>query len=146
MPFLRYRRRSVARHLLHEDEHFLVILDIYPIRPAHVLLVSREHAPHLSDLPLPARERLVALAERVQRALRACGHGRDGINIMINDGPASNQHVPHFHLHLVPRRLGDLPWLLWRMLTRFLPLGRKTLQRRLEGEADALRQALQREA
>ncbi len=144
-PFCAIAAGQLPAHLLHEDEHFLVILDIYPIRPAHVLLVSREHAPHLSDLSLSARERLVELAERIQRALRASGHGRDGINIMINDGPASNQHVPHFHLHLVPRRLGDLPWLLWRMLTRFLPLGRKTLQRRLEGEAEVLRQALQRE-
>ncbi len=40
-------------HRLFEDEHFIVLLDIFPLRPAHVLIVAREHAPHLSDLPPP---------------------------------------------------------------------------------------------
>lgn len=132
-------------HLLHEDEDFLVLLDIFPLRPAHVLIVSREHAPLLSDLSPSARARLLALTERFGKALRASGQGVEGINLMINDGPASNQHVPHFHLHLVPRRRGDLPALLWRFLTRFLPFGKAPPQR-LEKEAAMLRQALQQEA
>lgn len=42
-------------HRLFEDEHFIVLLDIFPLRPAHVLIVAREHAPHLSDLSAAAR-------------------------------------------------------------------------------------------
>ncbi|MNO06767.1 HIT domain protein [compost metagenome] len=64
---------------------------------------------------------------------------------MINDGPAANQHVPHLHLHLIPRRRGDLASLLWRALTRFLPLGRAALQARLAREADQLKNALKLE-
>jgi len=41
---------KLPAHLLHEDEHFLVLLDIFPLRPAHVLVVAREHAPFLADL------------------------------------------------------------------------------------------------
>ncbi|CAD5107734.1 HIT family protein [Zestomonas carbonaria] len=133
-------------HLLFEDEHFQVILDIYPLRPAHVLVISREHAPYLSDLSAAARERLLTLTERLSRALRACGYGVGGINLLVNDGPLANQHVPHLHLHLIPRRRGDLPALVWRTLTRFLPFGRQPLQARLEREADLLRNALQRES
>ncbi|MCY1294945.1 Protein hit [compost metagenome] len=132
-------------HLLFEDEHFQVILDIYPLRPAHVLVVSREHAPYLSDLSAAARDRLLVLTERLGRVLRTCGHGVGGINLLVNDGPLANQHVPHLHLHLIPRRRGDLPALLWRTLTRFLPLGRNAIQARLAREAEQLRNALQRE-
>ncbi|MGH8353666.1 MAG: HIT family protein [Pseudomonas sp.] len=132
-------------HLLHEDEHFLVLLDIFPLRPAHVLILSREHAPYLSDLSAAARERLLALAERLTQALRGAGYGGEGINLLINDGPVANQHVPHLHLHLIPRRSGDLGGLVWRVLTRFLPLFRKTLEARLESEAGRLRAALKRE-
>lgn len=129
-------------HLLHQDEDFIVLLDIFPMRPAHVLIVSRQHAPLLADLPATVRDRLLALAERMAAALRSAGYGREGINLLINDGPDSNQHVPHLHLHLIPRRPGDLPALLWRLLVRFLPLGRKRLQARLQAEAERLRRAL----
>ncbi|MBB4817673.1 histidine triad (HIT) family protein [Pseudomonas alcaligenes] len=132
-------------HLLHEDEHFLVLLDIFPLRPAHVLVVAREHAPFLADLGTQARQRLVEQALRVGEALRGAGYGRQGINLLINDGPDSNQHVPHLHLHLIPRQRGDLAALLWRILTRFLPFGRARIQARLEREAEQLRQALKRE-
>ncbi len=127
---------------LYEDEHFIVMLDIYPLRAAHVLIVSRAHAPWLSDLPAAARDRLLGLAERIARGLRASGYGEQGINFLINDGPAANQHVPHLHLHLVPRRRGDVPGLIWRACTRFLPLGRRRLQARLQAQADRLRNTL----
>lgn len=128
---------------IHEDEHFIVLLDIFPLRPAHVLIVSREHAPLLDDLSDAARDRLMQLTQRMARVLRDAGYGVQGINLLVNDGPASNQHVPHLHLHLIPRRPGDVPQLLWRALTRFIPLGRKRIEARLAREAQQLREALQ---
>lgn len=132
-------------HRIYEDEHFIVLLDIFPLRPAHVLVVSRQHAPYLSDLDPAARAALLPLTERLGRALRRAGYGARGINLLVNDGPAANQHVAHFHLHLIPRELNDLPALLLRALTRFLPLGRKRMQNRLERELHQLREALMEE-
>lgn len=136
---------ELPAHRIHEDKHFLVLLDIFPLRPAHVLIVARGHAPYLVDLPSPARDALLTLAQRTSRALYASALGVQGINLLLNDGPVANQHVPHLHVHLIPRRRGDLLALCWRILTRFLPLGRKRLEARLAREADVLRAALQRE-
>jgi histidine triad (HIT) family protein len=127
---------------VYEDEQFIVLLDIFPLRPAHVLIVSREHAPLLNQLSAPACAQLLPLAQRVAAALRGVGYGEHGINFLINDGPAANQHVPHLHLHLIPRRSGDVVPLLWRALTRFLPLARKRLEARFQLEAEQLREAL----
>lgn len=132
---------QLPAHIIHEDEHFLVLLDIFPLRPTHVLIVARGHAPFLADLPSPPREALLALADRVGKALYR-EPGVLGINLLLNDGPVANQHVPHLHLHLIPRRSGDLIALCWRILTRFLPLGRKRLEARLACEAERLRAAL----
>ena len=107
-----------------------------------MLIVSREHAPFLKDLSSAASEQLLQLAQRMAAALRAAGYGEQGINFLINDGPTSNQHVPHLHLHLIPRRSGDVMHLLWRALTRFLPLARKRIEARLAIEAQQLREAL----
>lgn len=132
-------------HRIYEDEHFIVLLDIFPLRPAHVLVISRQHAPYLSDLDPAARAALLPLTERLARALRRAGYGARGINLLVNDGPESNQHVPHLHLHLIPRRRGDLVALLWRALTRFLPLARARLEHRFLVEAEQLRAALAQE-
>ncbi|WP_277372050.1 HIT family protein [Pseudomonas sp. AA-38] len=143
--FCAIAERSLPAHRLYEDDEFIVLLDIFPMRPAHVLIVSREHAPFLHDLPSVVRDRLLALAVRLATALRRAGYGMQGINLLINDGPDANQHVPHLHLHLIPRNPGDLPALLWRLLVRFLPLGRKRLEARLLDEARRLRLALSEE-
>ena len=58
-------------HQLYRDEDFIVLLDIFPMRPAHVLIVSRAHAPFLEDLPAAVRDRLLALADKMAAALRA---------------------------------------------------------------------------
>lgn len=143
--FCAIAERRLPAHRLYEDDNFIVLLDIFPMRPAHVLIVSRQHAPFLRDLPAAVRERLLALSERIASALREAGYGVNGINILINDGPDANQHVPHLHLHLIPRRPGDLPALLWRLLVRFLPQGRKRLDARLQDEAERLRLMLGKE-
>lgn len=135
----------VPAHTLYEDDLFIVLLDIYPLRPGHLLVVAREHAPFLHQLSEDAQAGLMPVAERMQRVLRRAGYGRVGINLMVNDGPAANQHVPHFHLHLIPRELNDLPALLARGLTRFLPLGRRRMQERLSRELHQLREALMEE-
>ena len=132
----------VPAHVLCEDEHFIVLLDIYPLRPAHLLLVAREHVTFLHQLSDGAQQSLMPLADRMQRVLRRAGYGRIGINLLVNDGPAANQHVPHFHLHLIPRELNDLPAMVLRLLTRFLPLGRRRMHNRLERELHQLREAL----
>ncbi len=129
-------------HRIYEDEHFVVLLDIFPLRPAHLLIVSREHAPLLKDLSAAARDRLLLLAGRIAAALRASDYAAPGLNFVINDGPSANQHVPHLHLHLIPRRSGDLPRLLWRALTRFLPLGRQRLEQGFQQQGQRLRDAL----
>lgn len=136
---------QLPAQVIHEDEHFVVLLDIFPLRPSHVLIVARGHAPFLADLPAAPREALLALADRVGRALYRSDPAVLGINLLINDGPVANQHVPHLHLHLIPRRRGDLVALLWRALTRFLPLARARLERRFLAEAEQLRAALAQE-
>lgn len=143
--FCAIAERRLPAHRLYEDDDFIVLLDIFPMRPAHVLIVSRLHAPFLRDLPAAVGERLLALSERVASALREAGYGVNGINLLINDGPDSNQHVPHLHLHLIPRRPGDLLALLWRLLVRFLPMGRKRIEARLQDETDRLRLILGKE-
>lgn len=97
---------EVPSFKLADDARSFAMLDINPINPGHTLVLSRHHAP---TLPASRDEDLAAvmamarrLAAAIERALAP-----DGINLVQANGPGAAQSVQHFHLHIVPRRLGD---------------------------------------
>jgi diadenosine tetraphosphate (Ap4A) HIT family hydrolase len=85
-----------------------VVYDDYPLREGHVLLIPKRHVEQIIHL---TREEFcdlyVCIEEMVTRLL--VDFGADGYNIGINCGEAAGQTVPHLHIHVVPRRLGDVP-------------------------------------
>lgn len=108
---------------VHEDMHCVAFMDAYPLRPGHVLVIPRRHAALMTELQASERTQLMELGARIARAMRKLDPAGD-INWMVNDGKAANQHVPHVHLHLVPRRRGDGAALIARFGTRALAMMR----------------------
>lgn len=87
-----------------EDEDIFVFLDHRPLFPGHCLLVTKRHVATLAELTPPLvhrvfdEVRIVSIA--VQTAMKA-----EGTFVAINN--IVSQSVPHFHVHIVPRRKGD---------------------------------------
>ncbi len=104
--------------MVYEDELCMAFMDRFPWRPGHTLIISRAHAQHLNELPEPTRDRIFQVASRVRGALPATGIGCDAANIFLNDGKAANQHVPHVHVHVLPRVRGDSLRMAGTLLTR----------------------------
>ncbi len=100
-----------------QDERFVAFLDIYPVRPGHTLVIPRRHAPLLADLDGDIGP-LFVHAAALAAARRPSGLPCDDLNLVLNDGRAANQTVPHAHVHLVPRRRGDFPTLLRKLAQR----------------------------
>jgi diadenosine tetraphosphate (Ap4A) HIT family hydrolase len=129
--------------LVHEDERFLVFLDIYPVRAGHALVIPKRHAQRLSDLPRGEAEEIFGLAVRVGQALRSSGLPCDDVNFLLNDGPAASQTVPHLHLHVVPRRRRDIGRVFAKLFTRpAAPLLPAPARGVLDRHAAAIRVAL----
>ncbi len=129
--------------LVHQDDDWLVLMDIHPVRAGHVLVVPRAHRPHLAEFDADTRSALIEWADRIVRAQQAAGFAAGGANLLLNDGIAGDQHVPHLHLHCIPRRRGDglrvLAGLAQRMFGLF---GRAAPRARLDRQAADLRAAL----
>jgi len=100
------------------DDQVLAFLDIYPLRVGHVLVIPRTHAVRLSEVPSGVRAHLFDVATDIGDALRAGSVPCDDVNIVVNDGRAANQTVPHVHVHVLPRRRGDLPRVLGALMRR----------------------------
>ena len=102
--FCQIVRGIVPSHKVFEDDFSLAFLDHRPLFPGHTLFVSKSHIETLFDLPEPLVGALFAHVQLLARAVMQ-GMKAEGSFVAINN--RVSQSVPHFHVHIVPRRKGD---------------------------------------
>ena len=103
---------EIPSTIVDEDERTVSFMDINPGTRGHALVIPREHA---KDLLAIDPDDLSACAAAAQRLARKAmdNLGADGVNLVNSCGPAAWQTVFHFHMHVIPRYVGDplqLPW------------------------------------
>ncbi len=92
---------------VYRDDEVVAFMDIrQPPRPGHLLVVPRRHAAQLADLDEETGGKVFRVGMRLTAALRAAV-GCPGVSLFLLDGAAAGQEVPHVHLHLFPRFVGD---------------------------------------
>jgi histidine triad (HIT) family protein len=95
---------ELAAAVVFEDEQSLAFLDHRPLFPGHCLLIPRAHHETLIDVPASLIPGLFMNARLLAGAVER-GLGADGVFVGINN--RVSQSVPHFHIHVVPRRRKD---------------------------------------
>ncbi|WP_166254022.1 HIT family protein [Marinobacter salicampi] len=93
--------------IAHEDELCIAFMDIHPLGRGHVLVVPREHGVQCTEVSAELMAHIFRVARRILVAQRQLGWGLPGTHILLNDGAAANQTVPHIHVHVIPREKGD---------------------------------------
>ena len=100
---------------IYEDEDFNVLLDLAPATKGHALILPKQHADNLYELPDETAAKVLVLAKKLAKNMKAklsC----DGLNIVQNNGEVAGQTVLHFHLHLIPRYASDAQKIAWKPL------------------------------
>ncbi len=77
-----------------------------PITEGHMLISPRFCKKDLLNLSEEERSAIFSLADVIMRALKIA-YGAEGFNCVWNEGKLAGQSVPHFHLHILPRKEGD---------------------------------------
>lgn len=116
--FCRIATGEESASKIYEDDHCFVFLDLFPIRAGHTLVIPKQHGALLEDLPADIQAHLIHICEKVMKAHKAAGLGIKAHNLMLNDGKAANQHVPHVHFHLIPRQGGDVLGVIMGLVLR----------------------------
>jgi histidine triad (HIT) family protein len=93
-----------AGDLVHQDERCVVIRDINPQAPAHVLVIPREHLESLDDASQKDESLLGHLLRVGARVANDLGHGEGGYRTVINTGAGAGQSVFHLHVHVLAGR------------------------------------------
>lgn len=110
--FCKIANGEIPAKTLYEDESFRVILDLGPATKGHALILPKEHAANLYELPEEVAADAMKLARWMALKMREklkC----DGLNLVQNNGETAGQTVMHFHLHLIPRYQGDGQHIGW---------------------------------
>jgi histidine triad (HIT) family protein len=97
---------SASWNVVERTELTLTILNGRQFEIGQCMVLPLRHAPTLLDLTEGEAAAVMAAAKRVTSAL-ASAYAPDGVLLYQNNGVGSGQEVPHFHLHVVPRRPGS---------------------------------------
>lgn len=91
-----------------ETVDYRVIYNIAPIVPGHSLVIPRRHVAGLLELNDTEVGELFQTARRAATILLAAFQA-EGFDLSLQDGEVAGQTVFHLHVHLIPRKKGDLP-------------------------------------
>ena len=119
--------------ILHRAEFNFVILNIYPYTSGHLMVIPYEHLADLSDASKATTDEMMDLTKRAQSALIET-YRPDGTNLGMNTGKAAGAGVAgHFHMHVLPRWVGDVNFMTAIGQTRTLPEALPDTFKRLNG-------------
>lgn len=110
--FCKLANGIIPTNSIYEDETFKVILDMGPATKGHALILPKEHADNLFELPDDTVSKAMVLAKNLGSSL-VKKLKADGLNVVQNNGETAGQTVMHYHLHLIPRYKDDNQHILW---------------------------------
>ncbi len=91
-----------------ENTLALAFRDGFPVTPLHTLIIPKRHAATWFDLSDPERRAINLLMDEARKAILSKDKTVEGFNVGMNSGEVAGQTVFHAHVHLIPRRRGDV--------------------------------------
>lgn len=122
------------KFILTRAEFNFVILNIYPYTSGHLMVVPYEHIPNLDAAGKHTTDEMMDLTKRAQSAIAEV-YRPDGMNIGMNLGKAAGAGVEeHFHMHVLPRWVGDVNFMTAIGQTRTIPESLRDTYDKLKGK------------
>ncbi len=115
------RSRDAERLVVFRGTYNFIILNLFPYTSGHTMVAPYEHLETITAAKTEQLSEMMQFAQRIIRALQEL-YKPDGFNIGMNLGQAAGAGIrEHFHLHVVPRWVGDANFLSVTGETRVLP-------------------------
>jgi len=102
--FCRIIAGEIPADFIHRDESTVVIRDINPQAPTHMLVIPQEHIESLDDATQKDEALLGHLLRVAAKVANAAGLAEGGYRTVINNGAGAGQSVFHLHVHVLGGR------------------------------------------
>lgn len=126
--FCKIIKGEIPSAQVYEDEKILAFLDINPVNHGHVLVIPKAHHPRMEETPDAVVADIFVQSKRLMPAIKKATNAE---HIAVS---VVGTEVPHFHIHLIPRRHDD-------GLAGFWPT-KKYGEKEMESAAEKIRSAL----
>ena len=104
--FCRIASGEITGMRIYEDEKTLAIMDIAGDVDGHILVLPKAHCKNILDCESADLCAVMNTVQRVSLHLtEKCGY--DGVNLLNASDESAGQSVPHFHIHVIPRKQND---------------------------------------
>jgi histidine triad (HIT) family protein len=91
---------------VYEDNWTVAFMDIAKDVDGHILVVPKKHVKNILDCGPETLYKLMDSVKKVSNHLvNNCGY--DGVNLLNASDESAGQSVPHFHIHIIPRKNND---------------------------------------
>lgn len=94
--------------IIDENELCLMIEDAFPVTPNHTLIIPKRHVSDYFDLYQPELNAIHSMLNARRQFLLENDQTITGFNVGTNAGESAGQTIFHVHVHLIPRRNGDV--------------------------------------
>ena len=100
---------SVKKHeIIYENEYAFVSYDSYPVSKFHSLIIPKRHIKNFFDLNEKELNAYNELIKKTKLKIENDDNLVEGFNLGTNAGSVAGQTIMHCHIHLIPRRRGDV--------------------------------------
>ena len=91
---------------VYEDAETLALMDLAKDVDGHVLVIPKKHCKNILDCDAETLSAVMNTVKKVSLHLtEKCGY--DGVNLLNASDESAGQSMPHFHIHIIPRRKND---------------------------------------
>lgn len=97
-----------AERVIAENELCYAIRDGFPVTPLHSLVIPKRHVPDYFDLFQPELNAMQRMLDDLRLSIKAEDKAVSGFNVGLNAGASAGQTIFHCHVHMIPRRDGDV--------------------------------------
>ncbi len=100
--------RANPNHLVVEDEFCYAVKDSFPVTEFHALIIPKRHVAAYFDLNSSEVTAMHEMLVEMKKTIEAKDNLVTGFNVGVNAGKDVGQSIFHVHVHLIPRRKGDV--------------------------------------
>lgn len=99
--FCNIANHTMTSEIIDENSDFMVIKDIFPKAPVHLLIIPKKHIPSVTDLGAEDANLIGQMVMAGKQAAEKQGVAETGYKLIFTVGKHGGQIVPHLKLHLL---------------------------------------------
>ena len=106
--FCKIQQPGYEKEIVYSNEYFVATRDSYPVTPLHTLIIPKRHFASFFEMNDDEQAAVFSILKQQRDEIMNLDSSVTSFNVGTNDGIDAGQSIYHLHIHLFPRRPGDI--------------------------------------